>query len=85
MDEGRFNFHSNYFGTAKDAENRLRAVGIGNKAEFFINDNHISTVGVPGVVHAGDVYVMTGLYDGSERDGAITKVTDWRIIDRTEG
>ena len=67
------------FITGANGSNHLRVVIKGNKTEFFVNGNLVSTVGVPGVLHAGDVSVATGIAE-YERDGAITRVTDWRVI-----
>ena len=77
MDAGR----ARNLNTGEGELNYLRVIVENNKSEVFINGKSMGVVYVDGVYHVGDVAVTVGNISGSEREGAVTKVTDFWVTD----
>ena len=54
-------------------KNHVRVVAIGKRGWLIINGRFVSSLDLSGIMQAGDIAVATGMYSGSEREGAVTK------------
>ncbi len=75
IDEGRLN----NLNISSGEWNHLKVIAIGSSGEFFVNGRRVATLDLSGATHAGDVAVATGIYQGGERAGSVTKVEDFTV------
>ena len=68
-------------------KNTVEVVAIGVGGWLIINGRFVSSLDLSGVTQAGDIKVATGLYSGTEREGAVTRYEDfkWQKLTRRYG
>lgn len=62
-----------------DEKNTVEVITRESRVSLSINGTHITTQYVPASTYTGDIAVATGMWDASERVGAITFVEDFTI------
>ena len=68
-------------------KNHVRIVGIAERGWLFVNGHFISQLDLAGNVRSGDIGVGTGMYEGTEREDAVTRYEGftWQRINRRYG
>ena len=64
------------------ASNHLRAIVVGEQAEFYVNGHLVGVIDVGSVTFDGPVGVGTGFYNDSEVAGAVTRFEDFIVWER---
>ena len=67
--------------------NTVKVAAIGDRGWLIINGRFVSSLDLSGVTQAGDIRVATGMYAGTEREGAVTRYEDfkWQKLTRRYG
>ena len=64
------------------ASNHLRAIVVGEQAEFYVNGHLVGVIDVGSVTFDGPVGVGTGFYNDSEVGGAVTRFEDFIVWEK---
>ena len=67
--------------------NHVRIVGIAERGWLFVNGRFVADLDLSGLTRSGDIAIATGLFEGTEREGAVTKYEDfkWSRLSRRYG
>ena len=68
------------FDTSAGGRNTLLVATFGDQGMLFVNGDFLSLLDLSSLADAGDVAVMTGVYTGSERAGAVTRFEDFQVF-----
>ena len=67
------------FDTSAGGRNKLLVAAFGERGLLFVNGEFISSLDLSDVTGAGDVAVMTGVFRGNERSGAVTRFEGFQV------
>ena len=68
------------FDTGVGGRNTVWVAALGGRGLLFVNDEFVASLDFSGVAGAGDIAVVTGVFEGSERAGAVTRFEDFEIF-----
>jgi len=59
--------------------NLVKLIFQGNLGRFYLNDMFISDLDLSARMNPGEIYIATGIFQGSKQAGSVTKYTDFRV------
>ncbi len=62
-----------------DGSNLVKLIFQGNQGWFYLNGELISELDLSARMSPGDIYIATGIFQGSKKAGSVTRYSDFRI------
>lgn len=68
------------FDVAAGAANTLWVSAFGSRGLFFVNGEFVAALDLSDAIQSGDIAVMTGIFQGDELAGEVTRYQDFRVV-----
>jgi len=62
-----------------DGSNLVKLIFQGEQGRFYLNDKFITDLDLSARMNPGEIYIATGIFQGSKQAGSATKYTDFRV------